>query len=241
MRVSRKWVALGVAVGSLALWPAGAGAAPIDETSEHAALVAYHGYVEALVSSIPAVQTATERYVSSIGGRCPNVLAPLALLPPGVANKGAVLAVVEELAEDVGVASYPALRAPLATMAAALTRLRWSSPRTGQTIRSFLTAERRLLRLVPSHLCTDLRAFAGSVGQQTPPGTLRWLARTGRVLSDQQDRFTAFAAVLTGFASPADAALLDDIDRTWGRFKAAAKSTVKPELARLLAALGLRS
>jgi hypothetical protein len=47
--------------------------------------------------------------------------------------------------------------------------------------------------------------------------------------------------VLTGFASPADAALVDDIDRTWGRFKAAAKSTVKPELARLLAALGLTS
>ncbi len=239
MRASRRCVALGIAVGSLALWPAGAGAAPIDVASDHAALVAYHSYVAGLLSNVPAIKTAIDKYVSSVAARCPGVLAPLALLPPGSANQGALLAVVEELGEDLGIASDGPLRGPLSNLAAALTRLRWSSPETDRTIRGYLTAQHRLLALGPSRLCTDLRAFASSVGQQTPRGTLRWLAKAGRVVSDRENRFTAFEAVLAGFARPADAGLIHDIDRTSGRFQTAVKSSLTPAARRLLAALGL--
>ncbi len=117
MRASRKWVAVGVAVGSLALLPAGAGAAPIDTASDHAALVAYHSYVEGLLSSLPAAHTAMADYVSSISARCPDVLAPIAALPSGSVNNGAALAVGEELGEDLDAAAYPALRAPFARFA----------------------------------------------------------------------------------------------------------------------------
>ena len=152
MRASRKWVVLGIAVGLLALWrPAGAAATPIDTASDHAALVAYHDYVEGLLSSLPSARTAMSDYVSKISARCPDVLAPIAGLPAGSLNRAATLAVIEELGGDVGAAAHPALRAPLRRMAATLAGLRWSSGQTGQTITSFVAAQRRLYGLGPSH------------------------------------------------------------------------------------------
>jgi len=240
MRASRKWVVLGIAVGLLALWrPAGAAATPIDTASDHAALVAYHDYVEGLLSSLPSARTAMSDYVSKISARCPDVLAPIAGLPAGSLNRAATLAVIEELGGDVGAAAHPALRAPLRRMAATLAGLRWSSGQTGQTITSFVAAQRRLYGLGPSHLCTDLRAFVGSIGQTTPPGTLHWLARVARVESAQASRVAAFGAVLGRFLRPSDVGLLDDTSHAFDRLTAGFKAILGPEVNRLLAALGL--
>ena len=142
MRASRKWVAVAIAfaAGSLALWPAGAGAAPIDTASDHAALVAYDSYVEGLLSSLPAAHVAVADYVSSISARCPDVLAPIEALPPVSVNGGAALAIGEELGEDLAAAAYPALRAPSTKLAATLAQLRWSSPQTNRTISGFVAA-----------------------------------------------------------------------------------------------------
>ena len=135
----------------------GAGAAPIDDASGHSALVAYHSYVVGLLSSVPAIRTATNHYVASIAARCPGVLAPLALLPPGSANQGAVLAVVAQLGDDLGTASHEALRGQLSKLATALAPLRSSNPQTGHTIRAYLTAQRRC--------CGSSQAtFAGPAG-----------------------------------------------------------------------------
>jgi len=241
MRGSQKWVALGIAMGSLALWPAAAGAAPIDRASDHAALVAYHGYLEDVLSSTPAIHTATDNHVSSIAARCPGVLTPLNSLPPGSVNQGAALSFTEELGGDLAVAAGTAIRAPFAQLAATLRPLRWSTPQTGKTIRGYLTAERRMLRLGPSRLCADLKAFAASNGQQTPAGTDRWLAKLAVLQAAQQSRLAAFQAVLERFRSPADAGLVADSERIQRRFGAAVKSILMPEAKRLLSALGLSS
>jgi hypothetical protein len=241
MRASRKWVVLGMAVGLLVLWPDGAGAGPIDTASDHAAVVAFHSYAEDLVSDLPAVHAAVADYVSSISARCPDVLAPLASLPPGSVNQSAAVAVVGELGEDLGVAAYPAVRAPFAKLAATLARLRWSSPQSGHTIRGFLTAQRRLYALRPSHLCADLQAFAGSVGQMTPPGTQRWLARAARLLSVQTSRFAAFVAVIGQFLSPSDVGLVADTNRAFKRDGAGLKAILTPQATRLVTALGSSS
>ena len=241
MRASRKWVAVGVAVGSLALLPAGAGATPIDTASDHAALVAYHSYVEGLLSSLPAAHTAMADYVSSISARCPDVLAPIAALPSGSVNNGAALAVGEELGEDLDAAAYPALRAPFARFAATLAHLRWSSSQTGRTIGGFVKALRRVFALRPSHLCSDLQAFAGSVGQTTPPATLRFLARFARVQSVEESRLSAFLAAMKQFLSPSDAGLVDDTNRAGQRYLRGVKPILTSQAARLFTAVGLSS
>jgi hypothetical protein len=243
MRGSRKWVAIAIAIaaGSLTLWPAGAGAASIDTASDHAALVAYDSYVEGLLSSLPAAHVAVADYVSSISARCPDVLAPIAALPAGSVNGGALLAVGEEIGADLAAASYPALRAPFARFAATLVHLRWSSSQTGRTMRGFVTALRRVFALRPSHLCSDLRASVASVGQTTPPGTLHYLARFARVQSVQESRLNAFIAATNQFLSPSDAGLLDDINRASKRYAGSAKALLNPQATRLLTALGLAS
>ena len=241
MRASWKWVLLAIALGSLALWPAGAGAAPIDTASDHAALVAYNGYIEGLLSSLPPSRVAMAGYVSSISASCPNVLAPIAALPPGSVNNGALLAVAGELGEDLAAASYPALRAPLARFAATLVHLRWSSSQTGRTMRGFVAALRGVFALRPSHLCSDLQAFVGSVGQTTPPGTLHYLARFARVQSVQESRLNAFIAATKQFLSPSDAGLVGDINRASKRYAGSAKAILNPQATRLLTALGLAS
>ncbi len=151
MRASRKWVAVAIAfaAGSLALWPAGAGAAPIDTASDHAALVAYDSYVEGLLSSLPAAHVAVADYVSSISARCPDVLAPIEALPPVSVNGGAALAIGEELGEDLDAAAYPALRGPSARFAATLAQLRWSSSQTNRTMSGFVTALATAVRAAP--------------------------------------------------------------------------------------------
>ncbi len=243
MRASRKWVAVAIAfaAGSLALWPAGAGAAPIDTASDHAALVAYDSYVEGLLSSLPAAHVAVADYVSSISARCPDVLAPIEALPPVSVNGGAALAIGEELGEDLDAAAYAALRAPFARFAATLAHLRWSSPQTNRTISGFVTALRRVFALRPSHLCSDLRAFVGSVGQKTPPGTLRYLARFARVQSVEQSRLSAFVAAVEQFLSPSDASLVADSNRAFKQYVAGAKAILNPQALRLVTALGLSS
>ncbi len=241
MRASRKCLALGIVVGSLALWPAGAGAAPIDVASDHAALVAYHSYVVGVLSSVPAMKTAIDKYVSSVAATCPGVLAPVFSLPAGAVNQGAALAFIEEVGVDLGVVGNTVLRRRVTKLAETLTPLRWSSRQTGGTIGHFVTAQRRLFRLAPSHLCADMQAFAASNAQRAAPGALRWLAKAGAALTAQHREFAAFAQVLKRFQAPADAGLVSDTNQTFRRFKAALQSAVKPEATRLLKALGTAS
>jgi hypothetical protein len=224
-------------VGSLALWPAGAGAAPIDEASGHTALVAYHGYVEGLLSRVPTMRNAIDKYVSSIAAACPGVLAPVFSLPSGTANQDAALAFIEELGLDLAVVGNRTFRPQLAKFAATLASLRWSTSQTGDTVQQFVTAQRRLFRLAPSHLCADMQAFASSDAQQTAPGAMRWLAEVATALTAQQREFASFSKVLRHFASPADAGLVSDTDHTFTRFKAAVKSALTPEATRLLRVL----
>ena len=81
MRTRGKWLALGVVIGSLALCPGTAGAAPIDGASDHTAWIAEHSYLQGLLASTPAIHTAVDDYVSSVASQCRGVLAPLKSLP----------------------------------------------------------------------------------------------------------------------------------------------------------------
>jgi hypothetical protein len=239
MRRNVKWRAAGVAVTLSLSLPAAAAAAPIDTASDHVALAAYGHYLQGALSNLPAARSADNAYVASIATACPNVLAALNLLPAQGINRAAGIAFGEELGGDLLVATYRVERAPLATLSAALTRLPWSSPQTSGTIESFLTAQRNLFHLGPSHLCADAKALAASNLRRTPRGTLRWLARFGRLLSAQQTHVGPFLRALEQFQAPDDAAQVDANNRRVGQIMAAFPALVRTEATKLESALGL--
>jgi hypothetical protein len=239
MRTKMKWWAAAVVATLSISLPAAVDAAPIDTASDHVALSAYGRYLQGVLSGLPVARSADNAYVASIATACPNVLAAVNLLPPRAVNRATAIAFGEELGGDILVVGYHADRAPLATLAATLRRLRWSSPQTSATIKSFLTAQRNLFHLGPSHLCSDASALAASNFGRTPPGTLRWLARLGRLSSAEHARFATFFAVLEKFQAPDDRTQIDANNRLVGRFMAAFPVLVRSEAARLGSALGL--
>jgi hypothetical protein len=216
---------------------ANAAIAPVDAASDHAAILAYHRYLS--TSTAPS-RSAADAFVSSVAGSCPNVLAAVNLLPPNVVNKGAVVAFGEEVGGDLlAAAAYPPSRGPFAKLARALSRLRWSSGQTSETITRYTTSVGRSLRLRPSDLCDDAKALAASNAQVTPPGTLNWLASFGRNGTAAQNSTKAFLAVLGRYETPADASLINANNRLVKHAESALKSLLTTEVPKLLSALGL--
>lgn len=239
MRRAMMWRTLGLAVTLSISLPAVAAAAPIDTASDHVALRAYGNYAQGVLSRLPAARSADEAYIASIAKTCPDVLAAANLLPQDAINQGSAVAFGEELAGDLVVAAYRPDRAPFATLAATLTRLRWSSQQTAGTIKAFLTGQRKEFRVGPSHLCADARALAASNVRRTPRGTLRWLARFGRVASAEQTHLGAFLRVLGQFQAPDDAAQIATDNRLVRKVMVALPTLITSEADKLGSALGL--
>jgi hypothetical protein len=237
----RRWRALVVATGVLAMLPASASAAGIDRTSDHAALNAYHAYLGGVMSRIPAVRAADGAFISSVSKRCRNALAPLRTAPASSVSTTALFEFGEELGGDVAVEAYRPARGELAKMAAALRRLRWSSPRTGKMVKAYLTAQGKLFRLAPSDLCTDARALAGSNAQRTPRGTIEWLAKFRSAIAAQQAGSRAFVAVLKRFEVPADKALVASDNRLFRHVVSSLQGVAKVQAGKLLAVLDRKS
>jgi hypothetical protein len=90
-----------------------------------------------------------------------------------------------------------------------------------------------------SDLCVDAQALAASNGQTTPPGTLPFLAKYGRVAG--RTGFAGLRHVLERVQTPADAKLVRDINRLTRRAEARLKALAKAEHTKLLSALGISS
>lgn len=239
MRTNTKWWAAAVLATLSISLPAAADAAPIDTASDHVALSAYGRYLQGVLSGLPAARSADNAYIASIATACPNVLAAVNLLPARAVNRATAIALGEELAGDLVVGAYHAARAPLVAFSATLTRLPWSNPQTSATIKSFLSAQRKLFHLGPSHLCSDAKALAASNARRTPPATLRWLARFGRLSSAENARSGPFLAVLQRFQAPDDGSQIDANNRLVGSFMAAFPALIRNETTKLASALGL--
>ena len=78
-----------------------------DQSSDQAALTAYHSYLAGgRRRAFPTARKADAAYVSSVSGRCPNVLASLKQAPAGSVNQTALFDFGEELGGDAGVVAY---------------------------------------------------------------------------------------------------------------------------------------
>src|ERR1700722_120201 len=64
------------AIGATAITTTAA-ASPLDLSSDHTALTAYHQYVSSLVASVSGAQSIDNTYVGSIQQSCSQVLSPL--------------------------------------------------------------------------------------------------------------------------------------------------------------------
>ena len=168
MGKDRTWMALGLAAAVLALWPAAAAAAQ-DQSSDHAALTAYHSYLAGVTARLPDARKADAAYVSSVSGRCPNVLASLKQAPAGSVNQTALFDFGEELGGDTGVVAYGPARAELAKMAGTLRKLRWSSPQATKTVKRYLTAQGQAVQPRPER-SVRRRAGARGLARGVDPG-----------------------------------------------------------------------
>jgi hypothetical protein len=233
----RRAVIVGVSLA--ALWPAAAAAAPIDVASDHVALGAYNRYLKDILAGVPAWRSDDNAFVASVARSCRGALASLKHRPASRLNRSAVVAFGLELGGDLDAAGYAAGRGPLATMAATLGGLTWSSATTHHTVKVFLAAQHNLFSLAPSHLCADMRALAASRGQRTPRGTSRWLSKFLHRLAVEEGTGSKFISVLERFESASDLGLIADTNRVLRQSEAAIQTVVKHEAHKLVAVLGL--
>jgi hypothetical protein len=239
MRRTRASIAVGIVVSVVAVLPATAGAAVIDQRSDQAALTAYRSYLQGAIARIPAARKAESAYVSTISQRCSGQLAALSDLSAGSVNRTALFDFGLELGGDVAITADAPARGPLATMAGTLTSLPWSSSRTARTVKRYLSAEDRLFGLAPSNLCADAQALVDSRAQSIPSGTAEWVAEFRGAASAQEAAARGFGRVLRKFETQADTALVASDNALNRQLFAALSGVVTSSAAKLISDLGL--
>jgi hypothetical protein len=237
---------LGLAAALLSVWPASAGAAPLDVASGGVALSAYHTYMSALVSDLPASQQRADAFVASISASCPNALAAVSGVPANPAspvspvNQSATFMFGEEVGLDAALEVGDPSTAPLAALDRTLAGLRWSSLRTAAKIKRFLKAKRALLTLPASDLCGDARALVSANAQVTPPGTLAFVATAKRDAAAASAGNSAFVKILNRFHTRAEHTTVAATNRLVRKLKSAYTTLSTTEAHELLPVLGLR-
>jgi hypothetical protein len=226
------------AVGFILAAPA-AVAGRQDTASDHVALRALQRYMQANLPTLPAARQSDDAFVASITASCPNVLAALNLLPPSAFNEGTVTALGEEIGLDAGFSTYAPLQPPLAVLAAALERLRWSSPKTAAKIKHALDGLHRIFTHIPSELCADARAVASTNFQTTPSATSQFIANAGASLNGPG--VGGLARVLGAFRTRADQHVFANIMHLIGQSQTAFEAQGQACGTKLEIALGLRS
>lgn len=237
MRRSRTWVAVGIAASILAVLPATALAAGIDQRSDHAALTAYRSYLRGLAESMPAVRSAESAFVSSTSDGCAGALNPLNGLSTHSINQTAVFDFGEELGGSAFVVAYSPGRGPFATLSATLERLHWSSPQTAKIVSRYVIAQNRLFALAPSDVCTDAQALVASGAHTVPPSTGQWVAEFQHDTAAEESAAGPFAKVLEQFETPADKAIVASEDRLLQSLSGKLKSIATSGATKILNAL----
>jgi hypothetical protein len=239
MRRSRASFAVGIAASMLAVLPATAGAAQVDQRSDQAALTAYHRYLEGVRSRIPAVRKAESAYVSSISTACSGQLAALRDLSEASVNQTALFDFGEELGGSAFVVAYGTSRGEFERLAMTLENLRWSSPRIAKTVKRYVTAQERLFSLAPGDVCADARALVASRVQAVPPGTRQWVAKFLGDASTQRSAAEAFGKVLDEFQTPSDKSLVASDNRLLRSLTGELKRVADSGSTNIVHALGL--
>lgn len=221
--------------------PAAAGATQRDKTSATAALRAYRTYMTHLVAEQPAWEAKASTLVASITAGCPNVLAPLNLLPLTQIDQGALTAFGEEAGGDLSLDAAQADVANFERLVRTLDRLRWSSRTARSGVTRFVKAGRAYFAFAQSDLCGDARALAADNGASTPPGTLIWLANFSGVTAERERGLVALQRTVRRFETPVDGGLISRINQLASRDGNEEQAFVTGQIPKILTAFGLKS
>jgi hypothetical protein len=222
-----------------AVWSDAAIAAPSDVSSDHVALTAYHQYVTALVNGTGRGNRTAREYATALGAECPSVLAPLAALPKTQVNQFALGAFGEEVGGDLAIAFDTEAVAPSARLSTTLSRLKWSTRRSRQTVTTMLSTLKASLQVPQSDLCADARALALQPSVE-PSGTRSFLASYLPVAAVAKRRLTPFLALLARFQTATDSALVATIGSLVTQFNTTSHADENALGTVLLKLLGLR-
>jgi hypothetical protein len=138
---------------------------------------------------------------------------------------------------DAAIASDAAVRPPLATLAAELERLRWSSAKTTAKVKRSLEAQARFVEQAPSEICADARAIASTNAQQTPVATLQFIANLTAL--EKESGLRGVQDVLVAFATKNDRHEYTSARRRLERSAAAETTLLESVLSKIVAGLGL--
>ena len=230
-------------VGALAaalIVAAPAAAAGIDVSSDHSALVGYHGYLSALVDGAGSGRQNDQALVSLVKQACPSALKSLASRPKGQVSQQALNAFGVELGGDLTLRFLSEAHAPFGRLSGRLSGLRWSSRSTTGTVHAMLAAERAVLGLAPTHLCVDARALAAQPGS-TPPATATFASTYLKDSATLKRQLGNFLSVLQRFQTSQERSLILSINRQVSEFASDSNAAVKSAASAIESALGFSS
>jgi hypothetical protein len=206
-----------------------------DRASTHAYLQAEYEFDLAVIGAAPQSRAAVESLATRLGGECPGVLAgaPGEEPSPGSPRLGGPApsakargeadrisrqrsALEGELTTGLLAAAFQPYRPALATLAAALTPLRWSDPRVALKVRSELARSESAFEPVSPNVCADMRSWVASGYRRLSAATKAFLAKQTTGLASQLEGGSV-EGLLKRYEGPAEHALIRRANRLQGR------------------------
>jgi hypothetical protein len=240
MRSARAWLGVTFVLGLAAVASPPARSATLDTGSDATALHAYDTYLGALIAGAPAGGRRDGVVVRSVRQSCPRALASIETLPAGQVSSEALMRFGEEIGGTVTTRFLSEGAQPLRRLSAALAGLRWSAASTASAVARLGPAEHAVLSLGSAPLCRDARTLAADP-RTVPSGTAAFVSRYLADAAAVHRRLGSFLAVLTRFQTPAEHAVVAQIDRRVRRFQSISKAAQQTASGRIVAALGLPS
>lgn len=147
-----RWVAIGLAVLAVGVVPAGASAAPRDEASTHAYLVAAHTALHAVVSKWSTVEASIHALDLRFHAECPNVGA-------GSPQSEEEQKLSYEVAGALWSTGYHTEAGVVRAFVRAVNPLRWTNPAITRDAREFTKGLQEMTALRLPDLCGDVRSW----------------------------------------------------------------------------------
>lgn len=189
-------------------------------------------FAQAVRAKVPAAQASANGFATEVTAECPHILGDV---PHTAAFK--------QLASEATLAMLDVFARPLVqagvVFADHVARLRWSSGPLTRLVHRHAAEERAEAKVLPPHLCADLKAWLASDYRIVPQGTQTFLrtylaAREGPEASDE-----AILGKLTRYERPSMRALADTIKHLEAQSAPLLREAIKGPIARLSQGLGI--
>lgn len=206
-----------LAAGLIALSLVAAGSArataPLNVTSDRAALNAYAAYLNAELRDAADGQADDSTYITGISNQCKGALAPLSQssTPLTAGAQHTLKLLGEEMAGDLAVSFGQADLTASSKFATALTKLHWTrASGAGAIVRRYVNAQSALLGTATSDLCANA-LLAAAAPVPAPTGTKAFLKGYGKATLAASVTFTELLNVMQTYETAGEKSLVNRI------------------------------